>query len=118
MAFMEPEIQKGCIKIETTIGSEVLPLSLVGRKPDKEALSPYLEGEPDMETLEVYSRSYCARLSASGYLDCTDWQGPYGSVERAEKDLAETYDLCQECWESECECEHDGEEDDEDEGDA
>ena len=40
-----------------------------------------------------------ARLSAPGFLDCTDWQGPYDSEEKALEELAETFDLCRNCWE-------------------
>lgn len=33
---------------------------------------------------------YC-RLSADGYLDCTDWSGPYKSVDDAARALIEMY---------------------------
>lgn len=32
-----------------------------------------------------------ARLSAPGYLDCTEWQGPYPNVFRAARDLCRTF---------------------------
>ena len=32
------------------------------------------------------------RLSAPGYLDCTDWSGPYQSEEEAEEALNDMYD--------------------------
>ena len=34
---------------------------------------------------------YYARLSAPGYLDCTDWLGPFGTSDEAYEELAETY---------------------------
>lgn len=34
---------------------------------------------------------YYSRLSASGYLDCTDWMGPYETEEEAVAALLETY---------------------------
>lgn len=33
---------------------------------------------------------YC-RLSASGFLDCTDWHGPFDSVDECAIHLVETY---------------------------
>lgn len=32
-----------------------------------------------------------ARLSAPGYMDCTEWQGPYETEAEALADLADTY---------------------------
>ena len=45
-------------------------------------------GNPDarLETPGIY-----ARLSAPGFLDCTDWEGPFDDVAKAEKHLVETY---------------------------
>ena len=40
----------------------------------------------DLEEGAIY-----ARLSASGFLDCTDWSGPFQSVEEAAQHLIETY---------------------------
>jgi hypothetical protein len=40
----------------------------------------------DLEQGAIY-----ARLSASGFLDCTDWSGPFQSVEEAAQHLIETY---------------------------
>ncbi len=34
---------------------------------------------------------YYARLSAPGYMDCTDWQGPYADEEAALTGLYETF---------------------------
>jgi hypothetical protein len=33
---------------------------------------------------------YC-RLSADGYMDCTDWHGPFATIEQAAECLIETY---------------------------
>jgi hypothetical protein len=33
---------------------------------------------------------YC-RLSADGYLDCTDWHGPFATIEDAARFLVDTY---------------------------
>lgn len=34
---------------------------------------------------------YYSRLSAPGYMDCTDWQGPYHTPEEALEGLYETF---------------------------
>lgn len=41
----------------------------------------------DVETLT----GYYARLSMPGYLDCTEWAGPFDTVEEAEEYLTDTY---------------------------
>lgn len=33
---------------------------------------------------------YC-RLSADGYMDCTDWHGPFATIEEAAQCLLDTY---------------------------
>ena len=40
----------------------------------------------------VKARGWYCRLSASGYMDCTDWDGPFTSQLRAEEHLVETHD--------------------------
>ena len=55
-----------------------------------------LQVHPDSDYLEEMGEDpnqpgfYC-RLSASGYLDCTDWSGPFQSEEEAVADLLQTY---------------------------
>jgi hypothetical protein len=41
--------------------------------------------------LDVETDSFYGRLSADGYLDCTDWCGPFDSVEKTAEYLIETY---------------------------
>ena len=62
-SFMKPECFRG-----GDIESEVLDAGL------------------DLESDKVY-----ARLSASGYLDCTDWSGPFDTPRDAATYLIETY---------------------------
>ena len=47
---------------------------------------PLMMGGHDVEI----DKFYC-RLSASGFLDCTDWHGPFDSVEESALFLVETY---------------------------
>jgi len=41
--------------------------------------------------LDVEDDGFYGRLSANGYLDCTDWSGPFSSVKEAAEFLIETY---------------------------
>ena len=45
-----------------------------------------LEAGLDCETDGIY-----CRLSASGYLDCTDWHGPFATIDEAAQCLIDTY---------------------------
>lgn len=51
--------------------------------------------EPDC----THEPGWYARLQAPGYLDATDWIGPYASHEEALAALVEQYDLCVACQE-------------------
>ncbi len=42
--------------------------------------------------LDLEEDKYYCRLSASGYLDCTDWSGPYDSVEAAAQALLDMHE--------------------------
>jgi len=37
--------------------------------------------------------SWFARLSASGYLDCTDWSGPFKSLKAAKDHIRNTWEV-------------------------
>lgn len=37
------------------------------------------------------STGWCARYSAPGYMDCTDWCGPYPTREQAERECEALY---------------------------
>jgi len=41
--------------------------------------------------LDVEPNGVYCRLSASGYLDCTEWNGPFESVKDAAQDMLDTY---------------------------
>lgn len=46
--------------------------------------------DADVEDVETVI-GWFARLSAPGYMDCTEWQGPYETEAEALADLAETF---------------------------
>lgn len=98
MAFMQPEITfMAMLHIETTCGVELVPVDLVGNAATPVDLEDYLQGKmyPDGHSREV---GYYARLSAPGYLDATDWSGPYQTEAEARDGLAEMHDICPHCW--------------------
>lgn len=44
------------------------------------------------EALDIaFEEGWCARLSAPGYMDCTEWQGPFDTALEAAEALAEAY---------------------------
>ena len=50
----------------------------------------YLQGQREYEEIEA---GWYGRLSAPGYLDCTDWQGPYTTADEALKDVMDEYEV-------------------------
>lgn len=42
---------------------------------------------------EGVERGWFWRLSAPGYMDCTDWCGPFDTLEDAKADCRDTYDI-------------------------
>ncbi len=51
-------------------------------------------GKPcGQHTEEPSGRGWWCRLSASGYLDCTDWSGPYPTEGAARNAIEDTYDV-------------------------
>lgn len=70
---------------------------------EQEFMTPYVEyfNEQDAkeyvadcceeQDTDYLTAGYYARLSASGYLDCTDWIGPFDTEAEALQELYETY---------------------------
>lgn len=81
MSFMQPETYHGLIRVfETNFGTEVIP--------DEYYHEDFLAGKViSEETIE----GWCGRMSAPGYLDCTEWSGPYESEETTLEELKELY---------------------------
>jgi len=93
MGFMQPSTSfERFLRVEQKNGdSYIVPADV------------YTKEEGD--TIEDLGLTWGVRLSAPGYMDCTDWMAPYPSEERALYDLAEVFDLCRECMEDDCEAE-------------
>ena len=93
MSHMKPEIVKGDFwRVETTVGDYLIPQSV---ESDPDNLDMYVEGkirtDRDGERCIYAENGWFARLSAPGYLDCTDWSGPFDSKEEARDYLSRTY---------------------------
>lgn len=50
-----------------------------------------IEEEILAEGLDYEADAYYCRLSADGFLDCTDWHGPFETVEEAAQCLIDNY---------------------------
>jgi len=91
MSFMEKQITRKCqwYRVETSAGTEFVDADAVGKQEvaDSDGLKDYCEGRPiSWELIEGYG----ARLSAPGYLDCTEW-AVFDTSEEAEEYLEENY---------------------------
>lgn len=111
MPFMEPQaVHQACYHGETEQGDVfIVPAWLVEPGPLSGCigrLGQYLpescSGSVAPESVER-REGYYARFSAPGYLDCTEWDGPYASEKEALDELAEIHDVCRSCWQQ-CYC--------------
>lgn len=119
MPHMQPEIVEGkWYMIETSSGDTTyVPFDVIGTIKDFGVLADdepmfaawvapklrdYCEDEP--QRAEIID-GWGARLSAPGFLDCTDWM-ICASQEEAKRELAEQYELCHVCL-SEVNCSED-----------
>lgn len=99
MGFMEPDVEfMSMFSVLTTYcDSCLVPAELVSESPSAEELQDYVEGtvrtREDGSPDAVLLKGWFARLSAPGYLDCTDWMGPYDTEEEAINELTEFYEL-------------------------
>lgn len=48
---------------------------------------------PESDSVEVFDAGFFARLSAPGYLDCTDWEGPFATEGEARAYIRDTWDV-------------------------
>ena len=115
MPFMQRQItnKQSWVQVETTHGTVSLPAYDLGlnirdsqtathpltskqREEIISQLSEYCEGTvQEWETIQGYG----ARLSAPGYMDCTEWS-VFDTVEEAQEYLDEYYPEDDEDWES------------------
>lgn len=101
MAFMTPQIERGdWWGIEGDNGTTFVPSDVVGAVPrdadgDATELAPFADyydgGRVDGATF--YANHWGARLSAPGYLDCTDWC-IFQTHAQAREYIRETWECC------------------------
>ncbi len=90
MPFMEKQIiESGYVECETSEGTEIVPLDLVGGDPSIDSLADFVSGE--ISEFTVHEKGFLSRLSAPGYMDCTEWSA-HETEKEAEESLAEMYD--------------------------
>lgn len=97
--FMVPDVYQADVwQIETSEGTELVPADVPDCTDDdapediRAALADYVSGKiRDDEDPALLHNMWLARLSAPGYLDCTDWT-IHPTREKAEAYLVETYD--------------------------
>lgn len=78
--FMLPQVEHG-----TWVSTEdgLVPL---------EYFDPSTHGPREKDTED--EQGYCGRLSAPGYMDCTDWLGPFETPREAREAILETHEVC------------------------
>jgi len=84
--FLSPEVVKEQVAIYESRegGTEIVPAYAFSSFEDELA-------EDEQESIE-YGFGWIARLSAPGFLDCTDWVGPFETAEKAARELLELYE--------------------------
>jgi hypothetical protein len=96
MAFMTPHIEHMVMyHVETNHGTELVPEEVCGILADDEhpwpELKQYLEGSRTYSVTR--EEGWYGRLSANGYLDCTEWDGPHATAWDALQRVKEIYDV-------------------------
>jgi hypothetical protein len=105
MAFMQPVAERMVMyHVETNVGTELVPEDVCSKldcevcertgkvcSETEDALSPYLEGSEIQSVTR--KEGWYARLSAPGYLDATDWHGPFKTADAALADVKDLYEV-------------------------
>lgn len=95
MSFMQPQIEFGqYFAVETNQGTFIVPADVIGSNKSIAAgvFTDYVEGTiPDDDELIEIKEGWLARLSAPGYMDCTDWS-VFDTEEEAVQGLKDLYE--------------------------
>ena len=92
---MQQQVEHGFFwLIETELGTSIVPHDIIFEHGEPSEVSAsdfelYVEGEDITEYIRV--QGWFSRLSAPGYLDCTDWLGPFKNELKARTELVEMY---------------------------
>lgn len=75
MSFMQPEVYKGSYySVETNEGTCIIPVDVAGNVLRQSGLQMFVQGalvSPNEPA--VVQVGWLCRMSAPGYLDCTEW---------------------------------------------
>lgn len=101
MAFMKPVVENmEAFVLETTAGTVIVPADIIDSKEQslyecgryQQAFGLYLSGRESIFSI-TKKKGWFARLSASGYMDATDYIGPYDTENEALNELLRLYDV-------------------------
>lgn len=95
---MKPEVFQGeYYRVETSEGAWIVPASDVGSVETYSDLRDYVQGDIEApDAVATLHKGWLCRLSAPGYLDCTDWDA-FGTEQEARDHLRDWYDICPDC---------------------
>lgn len=87
MSFMQKQIVHGkFVEVESSDGSTFQPIEYF----DASEITMTLNDDQDQVTLTLHV-GFFGRMSAPGYLDCTDWSGPFETEEECMSELVDMY---------------------------
>jgi hypothetical protein len=78
--FMKPDFYHGMVSVDSEDGPMPSEDWILNHCPVEEA-----------DRLEDETRGWLVRLSAPGYMDCTDWMGPFETEEEAVQAIVDAY---------------------------
>jgi hypothetical protein len=81
--------------IETDHGTELVPVDVAGPLTKQGYLPVRIARHLDGEEIYTWTlkEGWYGRLSAPGYLDCTEWLGPFDSADAALDAVQESFDV-------------------------
>jgi hypothetical protein len=86
MAFMKHDIQFFTAwQVDTTHGMQIIPTDVCGDEPGPDDIDGTAYDDPEKV------QGWFCRLDAPGYMDCTDWSGPYDTKDEAIEALEDMY---------------------------
>jgi hypothetical protein len=93
MAFMVPDYYHGVFyEVEDKHGEgHLVPGDLVGKRPTVRDFDDYVESGETRSFEKV--RGWFVRLSAPGYMDATDWSGPFKTEAEARKHVEDFWEV-------------------------
>jgi hypothetical protein len=92
-AFMKPQYQKGVFwHVQNQHGEGTIVGGwLVGEAPAADDFRDCIEHGDPVSFEQV--QGWFFRLSAPGYMDCTEWSGPYDTLKEARSELENLYQV-------------------------